>query len=132
MRTYKTSTSTLKTLLAHPTLQRDHIDATMSNMSDALADHAEIEQAIQLNGKDVQRAAGVDFDEDEFDAELAAMVQAQEAEGVRRENELQRVKEDESRRRVEAAMSQTRAPLHSPSHSPRSASPVRHGDAQLE
>jgi len=132
MRTYETSTSTLKTLLAHPTLQRDHIDATMSKMSDALADHAEIEQAIQLNGKDAQRAAGVDFDEDELDAELAAIVQAQEAEGVRREHESQRVKEDENRRRVEAAVSQARAPLHSPSHSPRSALPIPHGDAQLE
>ncbi|KAF9520485.1 hypothetical protein BS47DRAFT_1387120 [Hydnum rufescens UP504] len=120
------------TLLAHPTLQRDYVDATLANISDALANHAEIEQAIQLGGKDAQRAANVDFDDDELDVELAEMVQAQQAEGVIHAPQLERLEEDEGRGHVKAALSQIQVPLHSPFPSSQSAPPIRHRDAQLE
>lgn len=76
MRAYETSTSTLKFLLAHPTLQQDHVEKTMANMSDALADHAEIDAAIRMGGDDARRAAGVeDIDEDELGTELEALAE---------------------------------------------------------
>ena len=83
MKAYTTSTATLKTLLAHPSLQRDHIDATMESMADTLADHAEIEEAIQLGGQSVRTSAGVeDVDETELEAELDELVKLKQMEDL--------------------------------------------------
>lgn len=114
MRAYQSSTSTLKQLLAHPSLQRDHIDATMESMSDALADHAEIEQAISLGNEQAQRAAGVeDVDEAELDDELAEL--------VRVETEAKELQRTEERRKAEAAEERGRAVFSS---SPSSSRPA--------
>ncbi|KDQ09179.1 hypothetical protein BOTBODRAFT_117543 [Botryobasidium botryosum FD-172 SS1] len=96
MKTYETSTKTLKSLLAHPTLQRDHIDKTMESMSDVFADHAEIEEAIRMGGEDARRAGGVeDADEDELQAELQMLVKEE------KEREEKEQREKEEREKIE-------------------------------
>lgn len=74
MRTYESSTATLRALLAHPSLQRDAVDRTFDALADANADARELDEAVR-SGMDV--ALGVDVvspdDEDEIKAELAAL-----------------------------------------------------------
>ncbi|TIB77657.1 hypothetical protein E3Q22_02947 [Wallemia mellicola] len=50
MKAYETSNDTLKTLLKAPELDRDRVENTMDSLSDTLADHNEIEQAIARPG----------------------------------------------------------------------------------
>lgn len=64
MQAYESATSTMKALLAHPSLK--NADQTLDAMADALADQKEVEDAIGS-------AAGADIDEDELSAELAAL-----------------------------------------------------------
>lgn len=87
MKQYESSTATLRTLLAHPSLQRAHIDETMDAMAEATAAHREVDDAIRLGGALAATDAGID--EQELEAELAALVQ----DVKREENERQEVKE---------------------------------------
>lgn len=87
MKQYESSTATLRTLLAHPSLQRAHIDETMDAMAEATAAHREVDDAIRLGGALAASDAGID--EQELEAELAALVQ----DVKREENERQEVKE---------------------------------------
>lgn len=80
MKAYETSTMTLKSLLAHPALNRDKINETMEAMAEATADHAEVEAAINLGGEGVAVAAGMTIDEDALQAELQQMVEEKEKE----------------------------------------------------
>ena len=73
MKTYESSTATLRALLAHPSLQRDAVDRTFDALADANADARELDEAVR-SGMDV--AVGVDVspdDEDDIKAELAAL-----------------------------------------------------------
>lgn len=93
MKAYETSTATLKELLADPRLQREHIDQTMDNMAEALADHKEVEDAIALGGVPSDPA------EDEALAEeLQALVEESEREakmvGAAKEAEAERAREE--------------------------------------
>jgi charged multivesicular body protein 7 len=112
LQAYKTSTETLQKLLAHPTLQRDNIEATMSNIADVLADHVEIERAVDLGGLEVRQAAGVDdVDDDELEQELSAL---------RHEH-----KQDHERQKLQAErLEQSVAPIGLPVIQPGSNSPV--------
>jgi charged multivesicular body protein 7 len=74
MRAYESSTGTLRALLAHPSLQKDMIDATMDALADANADAREIDESIRVGG---EVATGTITDDDVED-ELAAL--AREAE----------------------------------------------------
>lgn len=89
MKAYETSTMTLKSLLAHPSLKRDKIEATMEAMAEAAADHAEIDEAIRLGGEGVAAAAGTTIDEEELQTELQEMIEAKEAEEKEKRKELQ-------------------------------------------
>lgn len=73
MRSYESSTVTLRAILAHPSLERASIDATMDALAEANADAREIDDAVRLGG-DI--ALGVDegVDEDQLEAELRALV----------------------------------------------------------
>lgn len=82
MKQYESSTATLRALLAHPSLQRAHIDETMDAMAEATAAH-------RLGGALAASDAGID--EQELEAELAALVQ----DVTREEIERQEVKEKE-------------------------------------
>jgi len=73
VKTYESSTATLRALLAHPSLQRDATDRTFDALADANADARELDEAVR-SGMDVALGVGVSpDDEDEITAELAAL-----------------------------------------------------------
>ena len=67
---YSSATASLKSLLSHPSLQRENVENTMDALQDALADQKEIEEIITEGGK---AAVGQDLVEDEIQEELKAM-----------------------------------------------------------
>ncbi|KZO97862.1 hypothetical protein CALVIDRAFT_554340 [Calocera viscosa TUFC12733] len=83
MKAYETSSATLRTLLRDPRLQRERVDQTMESMAEALADHREIERAVEMGGEDARAAAGLEIDEREIEKELEEIVREQEKEGER-------------------------------------------------
>ncbi|KAJ7271980.1 Snf7-domain-containing protein [Mycena haematopus] len=86
MKSYESSTATLRSILAHPSLQKESIEKTLDAMAEANIDAKEVEQSIR-NGVDV--SLGIDpFDEAELEEELKAL--ALEAES----GDLQRKLED--------------------------------------
>ncbi|KAH9998081.1 Snf7-domain-containing protein [Russula compacta] len=85
VKTYESSTTTLRALLAHPSLQRDAVDRTFDALADANAEARELDEAVR-SGMDV--AIGVDVslhDEDEINAELAALEAEAKAEAQAKE-----------------------------------------------
>ena len=98
MKTYESSTATLCAILAHPSLQKDAIDATMDALAEVNADAKEVDNAIRV-GTDL--AVGVDdMDDGELEEELKGLVLELEKEKKEQE-ELDRAKE--LRKRLEAA-----------------------------
>ncbi|KAF8682284.1 SNF7 family [Rhizoctonia solani] len=89
MKAYETSTATLKELLADPRLQREHIDQTMENMADALADHKEVEEAIALGGLPSDPT-----EDEELARELQELVEENEREA--QEQEVERKREEKT------------------------------------
>ncbi|KAI0374883.1 hypothetical protein BV20DRAFT_934733 [Pilatotrama ljubarskyi] len=88
MRSYESSTATLREILSHPLLQREKIDETMDAMASAHADAREVDDAIQMGAEMAQAEAGVD--DSELDAELQALVQEVEKEKAEEAAEEQR------------------------------------------
>ncbi len=78
MKSYESSTATLRAILAHPLLQREKIDETMDALAAANADAREVDDAIQI-GADVAQAETA-LDDSELEAELAALVSEVEIE----------------------------------------------------
>ncbi|KXN92206.1 hypothetical protein AN958_08659 [Leucoagaricus sp. SymC.cos] len=70
MKSYEASTSTLRTILSHPSLQRTNIDKTMDALAEANYNAREIDDAIRIGGDAV---VGTDVDE-ELEAEWKALV----------------------------------------------------------
>ena len=103
MKAYETSTMTLKSLLAHPSLKRDKINETMEAMAEAAADHAEIDEAIKLGGAGVAAAAGMTIDDDELQEELQQMIDEKEREEAeaKEKEALEEVRKAEERREAE-------------------------------
>ncbi|TBU50771.1 Snf7-domain-containing protein [Dichomitus squalens] len=106
MKSYESSTATLREILAHPLLQREKIDETMDAMAAANADAREVDDAIQLGANMAHAGAGMD--DSELEAELAALVQEVETE-----------KEQAQRGRLEAEK------LRTPAHTPVSEDPTK-------
>jgi charged multivesicular body protein 7 len=77
MKLYESSTATLRTILSHPSLQRDKIDETMDAMAEATADAEDIDNAI--------RAGGPICNDDELEGELKALIE--EEQGAERGSE---------------------------------------------
>jgi len=79
MKSYESSTLTLRSILAHPSLQRERIDETMDALAEANANAREVDDAVRMGG-DV--AVGVEdaVDEEELERELKEMVREAEAE----------------------------------------------------
>ncbi|KAJ8586100.1 hypothetical protein M405DRAFT_772128 [Rhizopogon salebrosus TDB-379] len=73
MRTYESSTATLKAILSHPSLQRDKIEETMDALAISTADAREIDDAIRMGGDVAIAEAGID--DAELEAELNALVE---------------------------------------------------------
>jgi len=73
MKVYESSTTTLRALLAHPSLQRDAVERTFDALADANADAQELDEVVR-SGMDVAVGVAVSpDDEDEIEAELAAL-----------------------------------------------------------
>ncbi|KAF8163455.1 Snf7-domain-containing protein [Crassisporium funariophilum] len=104
MKTYESSTETLRAILAHPSLQRSHIDETMEALAEANADAREIDDAVRAGG-DV--ALGVEdlVDDDEVEAEWRAMVQEAEA-----ADKLKKEADDTGRKLAGASQVPTESP----------------------
>ena len=60
MKSYESSTATLRAILAHPSLQREKIDETMDAMASANADAKDIDEAIRMGTEMAQADAGID------------------------------------------------------------------------
>jgi charged multivesicular body protein 7 len=73
MRTYESSTATLKAILSHPSLQRDKIEETMDALAVSTADAREIDDVIRMGGDVAIAEAGID--DAELEAELNALVE---------------------------------------------------------
>jgi charged multivesicular body protein 7 len=100
VKTYESSSATLRALLAHPSLQRDAVERTFDALADANADARELDEAVR-SGMDV--ALGVDVspdDEDEIKAELAALETEAKADAL--------IKEEDTRQQPVAIMAATR------------------------
>ena len=97
IKAYEMSTSTLRSVLSDPALQRERVDATMDALADALADQQEIDQAIQSGGQLALAgsSAGVDVDEDDLEKELEGLVQdkKREEEDIERQSDAKREEE---------------------------------------
>src|SRR6267154_5532192 len=78
MKTYETSTATLKAILSHPSLQRDKIEETMDALAASTADAREIDDAIRIGGDMAATDTGID--DTELEAELNALVAEAEKE----------------------------------------------------
>lgn len=77
MKLYETSTVTLRTILSHPSLQRDKIDETMDALHTATEDAKDVDLTIRLAGEAEQATV---IDDDEIERELRALVQDAEDE----------------------------------------------------
>ena len=95
MKSYESSTATLRGILAHPSLARDNIDRTLEALAEANADAREMDDAVRMGGDlstGVADAVGVD--EDDLEAELRAMVKETEDEAEQARELVRRVMED--------------------------------------
>jgi charged multivesicular body protein 7 len=74
MKSYDSSASTLRTILAHPSLQRDNIDKTMDALAEANIDAREVDDAVRMSGDVALGTDGI-VDDDELEAEWKALVE---------------------------------------------------------
>ncbi|KAG5635861.1 hypothetical protein H0H81_009844 [Sphagnurus paluster] len=88
MKSYESSTATLRAILAHPSLQRDSIEATMDALAEVNADAKEVDDAVRM-GADLAIGTGDVIDDGELEEELRALVL--EAENEQLENKLRGV-----------------------------------------
>ena len=72
MKSYESSTATLRAILSHPSLRRDNIDETMEAMAQASEDARDVQEAMKLGG-DVAMDVG-DVNEAELERELGLLV----------------------------------------------------------
>lgn len=86
MKSYDSSATTLRTILAHPSLQRDNIDKTMDALAEANIDAREVDDAVRLSGDVALGTDGI-VDDDELEAEWKALVE--EAETAQRLKDVQ-------------------------------------------
>ena len=96
MKSYESSTATLRAILAHPSLQREKIDETMEAMASANEDAKEIDDAIRMGADIAQGGAAVD--DAELEDEWKALVQEAEKESVAKAEEEKARKEEEEAR----------------------------------
>ncbi|KAF9791219.1 hypothetical protein BJ322DRAFT_436391 [Thelephora terrestris] len=96
MKLYESSTVTLRTILSHPSLQRNKIDETMDALHSATEDAKDVDLTIRLAGEAEQAAT---IDDDEIERELRALVQDAENEKLAAQERaaLEDVKELEGR-----------------------------------
>lgn len=86
MKSYDLSAITLRTILAHPSLQRDSIDKTMDALAEAKLDAREVDDAVRMSGDVALGTDGI-VDDDELEAEWKTLVE--EAETAQRLKDVQ-------------------------------------------
>lgn len=110
MKSYETSASTLRSILAHPSLQRDSVDNTLESLSAATADAREVDDAIRLGGEMAVAEAGYEVGEEELEEELRALVEEGEREKLEKlETEKVMEKQKEREREADQAKEKERA-----------------------
>ena len=122
MKLYETSAVTLRTILSHPSLQRDKIDETMDALHTATEEAKDVDLTIRLAGE-VEQATIID--DDEIERELRVLVQDAEAEKLAA-NERAAL---EDSKRLEERLGEVNTPTDLPEvlGEPRLASPVEEG-----
>ena len=78
MKSYESSTATLRALLGHPALQRESIEATMDALAEVNADAKEVDEAVRIGG-DIATGAGGDMDERELEDELGRLIEEEKS-----------------------------------------------------
>ena len=107
MKLYESSTVTLRTILSHPSLQRDKIDETIDALHSATEDAKDVDLTIRLTGEAEQATI---IDDDEIERELRALVQDAE-------NEKLAAKERaalEDSKRLEERLGEVKTPMDVP------------------
>jgi len=90
VKAYEMSTTSLKALLSNAKLQPEHIEASMDQMQETLADADEVRRAVEMGNEGMRRAAGEEeLDDGEMEAELKRL-----------ELENEREREEEEKRRA--------------------------------
>lgn len=107
MKSYESSTVTLRAILAHPSLQRSSIDKTMEALAEANCDAREMDDAVRLGG-DIALGIEDTIDDTELEREWMALVK--EGEAAEKVNEA----EDVGRKLEETSNVPTRFPVESP------------------
>jgi len=103
MAAYTTSTSTLKSILANPALDLDHVEKTTEELAEVMANQEEVDSAIRIGGQVAVGASG-EVDDDELKRELEAMVNDEkEAQAAAVAGQVAE-KEKEARRAAEKEM----------------------------
>jgi charged multivesicular body protein 7 len=70
LKAYESSTTTLRTILAHSSLEHENINKTMDALAEANQDAKEVDDAIRIGG---DMAVGVEIDDEEIEEELKAL-----------------------------------------------------------
>jgi charged multivesicular body protein 7 len=97
MKSYESSKVTLRAILAHPSLQRESIDATMDALAEANADAREVDDAVRVGG-DVATGVADVADEDGLEEELRNLIEEAEKEKANVDHARQ---VEETRKRLE-------------------------------
>jgi charged multivesicular body protein 7 len=97
MAAYQQSTSTLKTILANPNLDLEHVERTTEALAEVMSNQEEIDSAVRIGGEVAVGSGGV-VDDDDLKRELEEM--------VKEEKEVQRVKDAEAKLAEQARASQ--------------------------
>ncbi|KAH9951971.1 hypothetical protein B0H21DRAFT_7245 [Amylocystis lapponica] len=114
MKFYESSTVTLRTILAHPSLQREKIDETMDAMASANADAKDIDDAVRMGADMAQADAGLD--EADLEDELQALIKEDEREKADRARAEAKRWDEETRRAQEEQLNagELRVPSRAP------------------
>ncbi|GLB34835.1 putative snf7 [Lyophyllum shimeji] len=73
MKSYESSTATLRAILGHPSLQKESIEATLDALAEVNADAKEVDEAVRI-GAEVAVGVSDVIDEGELEDELRALV----------------------------------------------------------
>jgi len=92
MKAYELSSNTLKSILSHPSLQRDKVEETLNAMTAATDEHHIISDEIKFALESTQQTT---VDEDEIAAELANLLKDVKAEEEAKARKAEEAKEEE-------------------------------------
>ena len=107
---YQSATSSLKSLLAHPSLQKEHVENTIGALQDVLADQKEIEDIIKVGGEQV---SGLDAADDDIQEELRQMQkEAEEEKRAKAEEEALKAKHRDAEAEKPAPAQAKEATVH--------------------